>query len=105
MEHIYLSRRNLMTLLSKLDRLAAGQQTACTLVKFQQANGQPYNQTIDAVMVTAVPDEVYYPGQARPAGEVYQADEVGLPEPSTGVNEADRRGEPLCVLFGWKKES
>ena len=33
MDVVYLSRRNLLTLLSKLDRLEAGEPTACMIIK------------------------------------------------------------------------
>lgn len=58
---ITLSRRNLLTLLSKLDRVAAGGVSACTLIK----NG--------SIMITAVEDEVAY--ASRPAGEIHPEDE------------------------------
>lgn len=56
---VYLSRRNLLTLLSKLDRKAAGQQTACTLIKNDNAH-RTYRQTMTSIEVVAVEDEVYY---------------------------------------------
>lgn len=71
MERVYLSRRNLLTLLSKLDRLSAGDFTECSLVKNDAANG-PYSQTMDQIMVTAVEDKEYY--SDRSAGEVHPSD-------------------------------
>lgn len=71
---VYLSRRNLLTLLSKLDRDAAGEETACTLIKMKQKNGTAYNQTMKEIMVIAVQDEDYYPAQNRSAGEVHPSD-------------------------------
>jgi hypothetical protein len=69
MERIYLSRRNLLTLLSKLDRLAAGEETACTIIKYDNQL-DPYRGTLDMVEVIAIPDEKYYtdrhPGQMHP---------------------------------------
>lgn len=71
MERIYLSRRNLLTLLSKLDRQSAGDSTQCTIIKNDSANG-PYSQTMDQIAVTAVEDKDYYLDRA--AGEVHSAD-------------------------------
>lgn len=72
---VYLSKRNLLTLLSKLERDANGEETACTLLKYRQKDGAAYNQTMDAIMVIAVQDEDYYPAQNRSAGEVHPLDE------------------------------
>lgn len=69
---IYLSRRNLLTLLSKLDRQAAGEATSCTLVKSDNAHPK-YAQTMDHIYVIAVEDAEYYTD--RPAGEVHPSDE------------------------------
>lgn len=71
METIYLSERNLRTLLSKVERYKAGEETFCTLIK--NANPlDPYCQTMDKIMVIGIPDEKYY--TARMAGEVHPAD-------------------------------
>lgn len=84
MPKIYLSRRNLLTLLSKLDREAKGELTACAIVKIRSPSAE-FCQTMERVMVIAVDDEVYYQAQNRPAGEMHPADEGGLPKPSTGL--------------------
>lgn len=56
---VYLSRRNLLTLLSKLDRVAAGEQSQCQIVKCD--NQHPtHSQTHSQIVVTAVEDDVYY---------------------------------------------
>jgi hypothetical protein len=68
---VYLSRRNLFTLLSKLDRRIAGQQTECTLVKNDNAH-PVYPQTMKSIEVVAVEDEEYY--KKRDAGIVHDAD-------------------------------
>lgn len=81
---IYLSRRNLLALLSKLDRDSQGEETACTIIKHRQAAPQ-YQQTMATVAVIAVQDEDYYGAQERPAGEMHPSDEVKLATPSTGV--------------------
>jgi hypothetical protein len=67
MEQVYLSRRNLMTLLAKLDSVAQGYASACTLVKTDIAHQKYPCSTV--VAVTAVEDEDYYidraPGAVR----------------------------------------
>lgn len=69
MEHIYLSRRNLLTLLSKLDRAAAGDITERTIIKSDMSHSQ-YPQTMQHALVTAVEDIDYYtdrlPGAVHP---------------------------------------
>jgi len=71
-ERIYLSKRNLLTLLSKLDRFEQGQETQCAIVKYSNPL-DPYCNTMDQVMVIAVPDEKFYTN--RTAGEVHPLDE------------------------------
>ena len=72
-EQIYLSRRNLMMLLSKLDRQAAGESTSCTVIKYQNKS-DPYVQSMDAIAVTAIEDDKFYanrnPGAMHPNDEV-----------------------------------
>lgn len=77
---VYLSRRNLLTLLSKLDRDAAGEETACTLIKHRQPS-PVYRQTMDKIAVIAVDDEAYYGAQQRPAGEVHPSDDPAVNVP------------------------
>ena len=72
---IYLSRRNLLVLLSKLDRLETGDETACAIVKYANPS-DPYCNTIDQVMVIAVPDEKFYTN--RSPGIMHPADEAKL---------------------------
>lgn len=57
--HVYLSRRNLTTLLTKLDRVRAGGDSACTIVKCDDVH-PTYPQTHPMIMVTAVENEIYY---------------------------------------------
>jgi hypothetical protein len=71
-ERIYLSKRNLLTLLSKLERLEQGQETQCAIMKYSNPL-DPYCNTMDQVMVIAVPDEKFY--TTRTAGEVHPLDE------------------------------
>lgn len=60
MKKLKLSRRNLLTLLSKLDRVRNGESSQCTIIK---PNG---------TMITAEEDEVHYAD--RPPGEMHPAD-------------------------------
>lgn len=74
MNQIYLTRRNLLTLLSKLDRQAAGETTACTIIKHDTAH--PKFPIREAVSVTAIEDEEYYTD--RGPGDVHFADHPAL---------------------------
>lgn len=68
MEQIYLSRRNLLTLLSKLDRKKQGELTLCTIIK-ERVVTDPFVNSIDSVLITAVEDCEFYncePGQVHP---------------------------------------
>ena len=72
---IYLSRRNLLVLLSKLDRLENGDETACAIIKTANPS-DPYCNTIDQVVVTAVADEEFYAN--RQPGVMHPLDEANL---------------------------
>jgi len=61
MKTVRLSRRNLLTLLSKLDRVKAGEVSACTLIKTDQD-----------ITLKAFEDDVYY--EDREPGEVHPKD-------------------------------
>lgn len=74
MNQIYLTRRNLLTLLSKLDRQAAGETTACTIIKHDTVH--PKFPIQEAVIVTAIEDEEYY--EDREPGDVHFADHPAL---------------------------
>ena len=75
---IYLSKRNLLTLLNKLARYEAGENTQCSLIKYPN-HLDPYSMSIDGVnehdgvTVTAIPDHKYYVG--RSPGEVLPEDD------------------------------
>lgn len=58
-ERIYLSRRNLEVLLSKLDRQKQGESTACTIIKCDTQHPK-YPQTMDVIEVIAVENGDYY---------------------------------------------
>lgn len=69
---VVLSRRNLLTLLSKLDRKANGETSVCKILK--RDNEHPtHPQTMKEIEVVAVEDEEYYvdrvPGYVHPADE------------------------------------
>lgn len=72
MEHIFLSRRNLLTLLSKLDRRQAGELTHCEIIKRDREH-KTFPQSMDSIRVIAVEDAKYYtdrdPGVVHPRDE------------------------------------
>ena len=72
---LYLSRRNLLSLLSKLDRRAAGDATACAIIKYSNP-ADPYCNTMDQVTVIAIPDEKFYTNRSPCA--MHPADEARL---------------------------
>lgn len=72
---VFLSRRNLLTLLSKLDRKAKGEQTHCTLIKYDTSNPK-YPQNVLGVVVTAVEDADYY--DDRDPGDIVDEDAVRI---------------------------
>jgi hypothetical protein len=69
---LYLSKRNLLTLLSKLERQEAGDETACGIIKFKNKN-DPFVNSMDEILVTAISDEKFYinraPGIMHPLDE------------------------------------
>lgn len=72
MEQVYLSRRNLLTLLAKLDRnKETPGASQCTIVK--QDTQHPKYPCSNYIAVTALEDEEYYtdrlPGRMHPAEE------------------------------------
>lgn len=71
MNQLFLSRRNLLTLLSKLDRKSNGEETACTLIKHKNPLDK-FTQTMNSISVTAVEDSEYY--TERLHGEVHPLD-------------------------------
>lgn len=73
MEQIYLSRRNLLTLLSKLDRVKQGEISACTIIKRDNDNPK-HSQSMKEIMVSAIEDEDYYID--RPPGIVHPKDVI-----------------------------
>ena len=79
MEILYLSRRNLLTLLSKLDRFADGEYTARMLIKCDNAHPK-FPASKPEIAVIAVEDDQYYID--RFAGEIHPADKIKL---KTGV--------------------
>lgn len=84
-QKVYLTRRNLLTLLSKLDRDADGEQTSCAILKYRNNDVPEYQQTMNEIMVIAVQDEDYYSSQKRAAGMMHPSEESKLSSPSTGV--------------------
>lgn len=92
MVNVYLSRRNLLTLLSKLDRVKAGGESHCRITKFDTVH--PKYPCSEVTVVQAVEDEEYY--RDRAAGEMTPEDEVKLPKPVTGVAP---HGGSIYVVF------
>lgn len=70
MQTLYLTRRNLLSLLSKLDRAKAGEKTERSLLKRDTTHSK--YPSSDVVLVTAVEDDEYYTD--REAGKVHPAD-------------------------------
>lgn len=92
MSQIFLTRRNLLTLLSKLDRKKEGELTACTIIK--RDNQHPkYPQTMKSISITAVEDEEYYID--RTPGLVHEKDERGVRE---YINEVSGMGHVMNVV-------
>ena len=75
MQELYLTRRNLLTLLSKLDRKKAGEKTLCMLIK--RDTKHPKYPSTDVVAITAVEDADYYTD--RQPGNIAPEDESKLP--------------------------
>lgn len=58
---LFLSRRNLQTLINKLDRNRIGGNSQCGLIKYYNKDDpKEFRQTEDCVFVFAVEDEEYY---------------------------------------------
>lgn len=72
---VYLSRRNLLALLSKLDRVRDGDVSACAIIKNDQSNPK-YPQSMASICVTAVEDADYY--HDRNAGAMHPSDEPAV---------------------------
>ena len=72
MEQVFLSRKNLLVLLSKLDRQRAGDATTCTVIKNDFMHPK-YPQTMASIAVTAVEDDEYY--AHRRSGTAHPLDE------------------------------
>lgn len=73
MERIYLSRRNLTVLLSKLDRVKSGEQSQKTIIKMDTLH--PLYPCSVQCVVTAIEDEDYYTD--REPGEMHESDLSG----------------------------
>lgn len=76
MESVYLSRRNLLALLSKLDRKAKGEDTACTIIKNDNKHVK-YPQSMPSIAVCAVEDDEYYSLRPEGAGPLHPKDVGG----------------------------
>jgi hypothetical protein len=74
MQQVYLTRRNLLTLLSKLDRAKAGETTERTIVKTDVVH--PVYPCSDTLRITALEDAEYYTD--RTPGPMAEADEARI---------------------------
>ena len=72
---VYLTRRNLMVLLSKLDRAQLGDSTAKAIVKNRNNDQKLYQQSMDCVRIVAVEDDDYYGAMQREPGIMHPKDE------------------------------
>ena len=72
---IFLSRKNLLILLSKLDRQLTGEKTECTIVKHRGFKNK-YQQSMTECLVTAVENKEYYEAQERAPGMMLYVDEL-----------------------------
>lgn len=70
-ETVYLTRRNLLTLLSKLDRKASGEDTYCAIIKGDHVHSR-YPQTMGTCIVIALEDSEYYTD--RDPGPMHELD-------------------------------
>jgi hypothetical protein len=59
MEQVFLTRRNLLILLSKLNRRRKGEATLCSIIKNDNSHPK-YPQTMKSIQITALEDEEYY---------------------------------------------
>jgi len=71
MNLVYLSRRNLQTLINKLDRHATGDFNSRTIVKYDTAH--PEYPASAATIISVVEDEDYY--KDRPPGDMHHQDQ------------------------------
>lgn len=72
MDIVYLSRSNLLTLLSKLDRAKNGESSSCAIIK-SGTNHPKYPQSRPRVLIQAIEDKDYYTDRKR--GIVHPLDE------------------------------
>jgi hypothetical protein len=94
---VFLSRRNLLTLLSKLDRNAADPgSSAATIIKHDTEH-PTHPQSHKAIVVKAVEDDVYYAD--RVPGPVHELDEPTSTPDDSGVVEINLSVEEqdLCI--------
>ena len=90
MDRVVLSRRNLQTLLNKLDRAKEGGETNAAIIKvFDSAAPEELQQTMDNCLVRAVEDDVLY--AHRQAGPMLAVDAPPVTHQS-GVNGGDIEG-------------
>ena len=74
MQLVYLTRRNLLTLLNKLDHVRDGGESTCGIVK-QDTKHKKYPCS-DVIVVQALEDEEYYTDRAPGPVARYQKKEI-----------------------------
>ena len=105
MPTVYLSRRNLLTLLSKLDRNASDPDASSATILKRDNEHATYPQSHDLIVVTAVEDAVYYVD--RQPGPVHPLDERNINE-SDNVEESQddillelSEEDQYLAVLGW----
>ena len=69
--YLYLTRRNLLTLLNKLDREESGDSSCCTIIKYD--TDHPEYPISTPTIIQAIEDDEYY--KHRPPGDVHHKDQ------------------------------
>ena len=69
MNHVYLTKRNLLTLLNKLNRTARGDISYCSIIKNDTVH--PKFPATTPTIITVVEDEDYYTDR-KPGGVIYR---------------------------------
>lgn len=82
-DRLYLSRRNLLLLLSKLDRVQAGESSTCAIHK-KDPSHPTHPQTMQICEVVAVEDEEYY--HERRAGGMFPPDSENVLKQIEDIN-------------------
>ncbi len=96
MNKVFLSRRNLLPLVSKLNRVMAGQRSECTIVKSDNVHPR-FAQTMEEIAVVAVEDTATYFSCPTPQVHLSRASIARLLWQLDQVK-AGRQGESAVVI-------